>query len=66
MAAGSDFTLVPQEVITIEPSYNNTESTTESMKKEYFNVSPTPIKQYSLLFKGLSIADRDFGRLHVS
>jgi hypothetical protein len=35
MAAGSAFTLVPNLVTTLVPEYNNVQSQTESMKKEY-------------------------------
>lgn len=59
MAAQDPFTLVPQEVVTKEPVYNNEESQTESMKKEYFNLSSTPTEQWVLSFKALSNTDRD-------
>lgn len=59
MAAGSPFTVVPNEVVTLEPVYNNVTSKTESMKKEYFGISDTPTKRYQLLFKVRNDAERD-------
>ncbi len=59
MAAGDAFTLEPNVVETIAPEYNNVQSQTESMKKEYYQVSSTPVEQYDLTFKALSTADRD-------
>lgn len=59
MAAGSPFTVVPNVVITIEPEYNNVQSKTESMKKEYFNISSNSVDKYQLEFKVLSDAGRD-------
>ena len=59
MAAGDPFTMDPQEVIELEPTYNNVITESESMKKEYLNLSATPIRRYRLLFKGLSNTDRE-------
>jgi len=58
MAAGSDFSLTPQEVVILEPAYHNVITTSESMKKEYLNISATPIEKYRLKFKSLSNTDR--------
>lgn len=57
--AGEAFTLIPQEVITSEPIYYNVITTSESMKKEYMNISSTPIERYELTFKILTSTDRD-------
>ena len=54
MAIGSAFTIEPNNVIEDVPEYNNVVTETESMKKEYFNVSTTPIKRYKLDFKAVT------------
>ncbi len=59
MSAGGDFTLVPQLVTELEPSYNNAITDMESMKKEYLNISSTPILRYRLNFKALTTANKD-------
>jgi len=41
------------------PEYNNVTSQTESMKKEYYNISATAVETYQLEFKALSDTDRD-------
>ena len=51
MAAGSDFSLVPSEVIELEPTYNNVITQSESMKKEFLNLSATPLLQYKINLK---------------
>ncbi len=58
MAAGDAFTLTPNEVVPVQSEYNNVQSQTESMKKEYFQVSATPVDRYKLFFKVLSDAER--------
>ena len=65
MAAGSAFTLAPNEVETIAPEYNNVQSQTESMKKEYYQISSTAVERYKLSFKVLSNTDRDTLLAHV-
>jgi len=64
MAAGSAFSLVPNEVITLEPEYNNVQSQTESMKKEYYNISTNAVEKYQLNFKALTNAERDILLTH--
>jgi hypothetical protein len=59
MAAGSAFTLVPNLVTTLVPEYNNVQSQTESMKKEYFNISATPVESYRIDFNAITSAVRD-------
>ena len=59
MAAGSAFTLTPNVVTTADPKYNNVTTQTESMKKEYYNISATPVESYGLVFNALSNTDRD-------
>lgn len=54
MAAGSDFTSTPYIAVPVEPQYHNIITPSESMKKEYLNVSATPIKQWDLQFKALT------------
>ena len=54
MAAGADFTLVPNVVEIQEPEYHNIITQSESMKKEYLNLSSTPTERYLLKFKTLS------------
>lgn len=52
--ADSDFTILPTWVIVEEPEYHNIESQSDSMKKEYFNLSYTPTEKFKLKFDGLS------------
>lgn len=59
MAAGSAFTLAPHVVITLEPKYNTVSTQTESMKKEYFEISANAVERYHLEFKVLTTANRD-------
>lgn len=60
--AASDFSLMPTLVIPEEPEYHNIESQADSMKKEYFNISSTPVERFKLKFDGLS--DSDFKILY--
>ena len=59
MAAGSAFTLTSSEAITLEPEYHNVITQSESMKKDYQNISTTPTRKYKLNFKALTNTDRD-------
>lgn len=59
MAAGSPFSETPNLVETVEPVYNNVETQTESMKKEYFNLSTTPLERFRLTFNVRDDAERD-------
>ena len=59
MAAGGNFSLVPNEVIEIEPTYNNVITQSESMKKEFLNLSSTPLLQYKIKFSALTTANKD-------
>lgn len=59
MAAGDAFTVAPDVVITLEPVYNNVLTPTESMKKERFNISATPVERYQLEFKVNTDTERD-------
>lgn len=59
MAAGSAFSLVPNEVITEESEFHNIITPSESMKKEYYNLSATSVDKYTLNFKALTNAERD-------
>lgn len=64
MAAGADFTLVPNLVVPLEPIYNNVMPQSESMKKEYLNLSATPTEQFALTFKALTSANMATIRTH--
>lgn len=64
MAAGSAFTLVPNEVITEEPEYHNVITESEFMKKDYQNISTTKVQKYKLNFKALTNANRDILLAH--
>lgn len=66
MAAGDPFTMIASEVTTLEPVYNNVETPTESMKKEYFNIATTPLEQYELFFKARTDAQRDVILTHFN
>jgi hypothetical protein len=57
--SGEAFTIVPNEVVTVEPQYNNVSSITESMKKEHFGVSGNSVDRYQLLFKVRNDTERD-------
>lgn len=59
MAAGSAFSVVPNIVLTLAPEYNNVESQTESMKKEYYQVSAAAVEKYRLTFNAETSAERD-------
>lgn len=59
MAPGANFTLTPNLVETLEPIYNNVITQSESMKKEFLNLSATPVERYKLVFTMLSNTDRD-------
>ena len=54
MGAGDSFTLTPSVVIPNEPDYNNIVTPSESMKKEYINLSSTPTEQYMIKIKVLT------------
>lgn len=66
MAAGSAFTLVPNEVITEEPEYHNIITESESMKKDYQNISTTSVQKYKLKFKVLTNANRNILLTHYN
>jgi len=59
MAAGSAFTLTPNQVVELEPIYNNVITESESMKKEFLNLSATALQRYKLSFKALTTANKD-------
>ena len=58
MAAGDPFSLTPQVVRPLSPKYHNIITPSESMKKEYINLSATPTEQYKLKFKAVSNGSR--------
>lgn len=59
MAAGSAFVVTPNSVVELVPEYNNVQSQTESMKKEYFQISATAVKTYELNFNAATQAERN-------
>jgi len=50
-SAGDAFAVQPNTVVPHAPEYNNVVSQTESMKKEYYNISATAVEKWDLLFK---------------
>jgi len=64
MAAGSAFTTVPQKVVPEAPEYHNIITPSESMKKEYLNISSTPVERYRLKFKSASNTIRETIHTH--
>ena len=63
--AADDFSLMPTWVYPEEPEYHNIITPSESMKKEYLNLSVTPIEKFRLVFEGLSDANFKVIRDHV-
>lgn len=63
--AADDFSLVPTWVIPEPPEFHNVITPSKSFKKEYINVSATPIERYKLIFTGLSDANYGTLRSHV-
>lgn len=57
MAAGDPFTLKVASVDILEPEYHNIITASESMKKDYQNISTTAVKQYRLKMN-LSVTDK--------
>lgn len=55
--AADDFTLMPTWVDPLEPEYNNVITPTESMKKEYMNISANATEKFKLRYEGLSDAN---------
>jgi hypothetical protein len=64
MAAGDAFSLVPNVVKPLGRKYNNEQTTSDGMKKEYYNLSATPIKKFRLVFNALSATDMGTLRDH--
>lgn len=64
MAAGDAFSETPQEVEVLEPEYHNVITPTESMKKEYLNLSATPVEKYRLRFKARTNTQRETIHTH--
>ena len=57
--AADDFATAPSEVVELPPAFNNIITTTESEKKEFLNLSVTPIRVYRLKFNAQSTAVKD-------
>jgi len=62
--AADDFTLKPTWVFPSEPEFYNVVTPSESMKKEYLNISATPVEKFRLKFDGLSDANFEILRDH--
>ena len=57
--AAANFATAPSEVVELSPDYNNIITPTESMKKEFLNLSTTPIRRYRLKFNSKTTAVKD-------
>lgn len=64
--AADDFSLVPSEVIELTPIFNNVITESESMKKEFLNLSTTALRQYQLTFNVLTTANKDVLLAHYN
>jgi len=53
----SDFTLTPTAVVPVTPVFNTIISQSESMKKQYQNLSGNAVFRYKLTFNALSETD---------
>ena len=58
-SAGDAFTITPNSVLELVPEYNNVISQTESMKKEYFNISANAVRKFKLEFKAVTSTVRN-------
>jgi len=52
--AADDFQIKPTWVHIIEPAFYNIVTTSESQKKEYYNLGSDPVETFRLVFIGLS------------
>jgi hypothetical protein len=66
MAAGDAFSLTPTVVIPIEPDYYNIITPSESMKKEYLNMSATPVKRWTIRINVLTSAQMNTWLTHFN
>lgn len=57
--AADDFSLSPNFVTELDPIYNNVITESESMKKEFLNLSTTALQRYELKFSALTTANKD-------
>ena len=64
MAAGSTFSTIPNKVIPLVPEYHNIITTSESMKKEYLNLSATSVDKYKLIFNAVTNAVKETIQTH--
>lgn len=53
----ADFQLLPTWVHPVEPEYHNIVTPSESMKKEYMNISASAVEKFKLVFEGMSDAN---------
>jgi len=64
--AADDFSTAPSEVVEVAPSFHNVITESESMKKEFMNLSTTSIQQYQLKFNAKTTAVKDAILLHYN
>lgn len=57
--AADDFAHTPTWVDVLEPVYPNVISATDTMKKDYQNLSTTPVERFVLKFRGVSDANAE-------
>lgn len=57
--AADDLQIKPTWVIPEEPKYANIITESENFKKDYQNLSSTPIERFKLIFEGMSDADAE-------
>lgn len=57
--AADDFSVAPSEVVESAPIFNNITTESESMKKEFLNISATSIQKYTLKFNAKTTAVKD-------
>lgn len=66
MAQGDAFSMTPKVVEVSEPAHHNIITAADSMKKEYLNVSATPMERFKLKFPNLTSAERTTLQTHFS
>jgi len=64
--AADDFAITPSWVTPAGPVYNNVISPSESQKKEYLNLSVTPVEEFALIFTLVSTTIRDQIKAHYN
>ena len=64
--AADDFTTATSEVVEISPDFHNVVTPSESMKKEYLNLSTTSLKRYDIKFNAQTTAVKDVILAHYN